>query len=294
LRKALIDSHKKVLRNDILITNLMVASIPWLGNLLTKVRTNRSGYSGTYKIANEDFTQKASEKRDKTKNLRLLATYAVAMLPVLVVPSLLSKALKKGKGISSLEKGPLNKLLKTVNEHAEKFDYTDSVKMSRLTGLIMWATSDYLPYQLACRDKYEYRDTLIRGTSIGLVFWGGDLLLKNLMSKFSDKHFGTNLFNKVKNRPFKLSELKNAENIETLKNLSPKILNKTRKVAASMYWMNLVIIMATLGFTLPALLNKLLKRTVKEDKNSTNGVKYDKFLKDVNAQKTNAFKAFTP
>lgn len=266
LRQSLILSHKKVLRNDILITNIMVASIPWLGNLLTKARTNRSGYSGTYKLADQDFTKKASEKRDKTKNLRLLATYAVAMLPVFVVPGLLSKALKPGKNISKVGKGPINKLLKAVNKNAEKFDYTDSVKMSRLTGLIMWATSDYLPYQLACRDKYEYRDTLIRGTSIGLVFWGGDLLLKNVMSKLSDKFLGTKTFNDKKKQPFKFSELKNAKKVEELKNLSPKILKKTQAVAGSMYWVNLAIVMATLGFALPALLNKLLKRTVNEDK----------------------------
>ena len=46
LRRKLINAHSKILFADFLVTNVLVASIPWLGNALTKYRTKRSGYSG--------------------------------------------------------------------------------------------------------------------------------------------------------------------------------------------------------------------------------------------------------
>lgn len=258
LRKKLINAHTKIQTVDFLLTNLMVASIPWLGNLVTKYRTNRSGYSGTYKMADEDFTKKAAEKRNKTKKIRQVATLALAILPGVVIPPLAKKGM--------LNPQSNNKIIQWFNKNANKFDYKDAIYMSRLTALTMWVTSDYFPYQLACRDKYEYRDTVIRGTSIGLVFWGGDLLLKNVFSKVSDKFFGTKLMNKEEKRPYNLSELKTPKNIKELENISEKTLNKTRKAGIALYALNLVTVMATLGFGLPYALNKLLKKTVNEDK----------------------------
>lgn len=260
LRKKLIDAHSKVLFTDFLTTNLMVASIPWLGNALTKYRTKRSGYSGTYKLADEEFTKKAAKEHDKTKKLRQAATCGLALLPALTIPFALKKGMMNGTKRSS------NKILNWFNKNASKFDYKDAIFMSRLTALAMWVTSDYFPYQLACRDKYEYRDTVIRGTSIGLVFWGGDLVLKNAFSKFTDKVFKTNLMNKTEKRPYRLSELKNAAHIEELKNLPKDVLNKTKKAGVGLYALNLAVVMATLGFGLPYALNKLLRKKVDEDK----------------------------
>ena len=273
LRQKLINAYSEVLFADFLATNVMVASIPWLGNALTKYRTKRSGYSGTYKMADEDFTKKAALEHDKTKKLRQSATAALALLPSLTVPFALKKGMLKGSGSS-------NKIFKWFNKNASAFDYKNSIYMSRLTGLIMWLTGDYFPYQLACRDKYEYRDTVIRGTSIGLVFWGGDLFLKNVFSKFSDKVFKTNLMNKKENRPYRLSELKNAENLDELKNLPANILKKTQKAGIGLYLFNLAIIMGTLGFGLPAGLNKLLRTKVNEDKNKTGNelILHDRFF----------------
>lgn len=251
----------------------MVASIPWLGNALTKYRTKRSGYSGTYKMADEEFTRKAAEKHDKTRKLRQAATLGLAVLPALTIPFALRKGMLNGSSGN-------NKILQWFNKNASQFDYKNSIYMSRLTALIMWLTSDYFPYQLACRDKYEYRDTVIRGTSIGLVFWGGDLFLKNTFSKFSDKVFKTNLMNKTEKRPYRLSELKNAENIEELKHLPQKILHKTQKAGVGLYALNLAIIMGTLGFGLPAGLNKLLRTKVTEDKKKINNslLTYDRIF----------------
>lgn len=273
LRRKLINAHSKILFADFLVTNVLVASIPWLGNALTKYRTKRSGYSGTYKMADEEFTKKAAQEHDKTKKLRQSATVALALLPSLTVPFALRKGMLNGAESS-------NRIFKWFNKNASAFDYKNSIYMSRLTGLIMWLTGDYWPYQLACRDKYEYRDTVIRGTSIGLVFWGGDLFLKNLFSKISDKVFKTNLMNKKEKRPYRLSELKNAANIEELKRLPANTLKKTQKAGVGLYLVNLAIVMGTLGFGLPAGLNKLLRTKVNEDKNKTGNdlILHDRFF----------------
>lgn len=262
LRKKLINAHTEILFTDFLATNLLVASIPWLGNALTKFRTKRSGYSGTYRIADEEFTKKAAEKHDRTKKLRQAATLALAILPAATVPFVLRKSMLKG-----FETG--NKFFKFFSKHAAAFDYKNSIFMSRATALIMWITSDYFPYQLACRDKYEYRDTVIRGSSIGLVFWGGDLVLKKAFSKLSDKIFKTNLMNKKEKRPYRLSELKNAKYQDELKSLPKNVLKRTQKAAASLYVLNLLTVMTVLGFALPAGLNKLLRTKVDEDKMKT-------------------------
>lgn len=260
LRRLLIDVHTKIHSLDFLVTNLMVASIPWLGNAVTKYRTNRSGYSGTYKIADEEFTQKAARKQDKSKNLRQAATLSLAVLPALTLPPLIRKGM--------LNPNSKNRILKWFNKNADKFDYKDAIYMSRLTGLAMWITSDYFPYQLASRDKYEYRDCLIRGTSIGLVFWGGDLFLKKVLSKLSDKIFKTKLTNPQTKEPYRLSDLK--LKLNGVEKLDEKILNKTRKAGVALYFLNLLMVSATLGFGLPFMLNNLLRKSVNKDKNNAN------------------------
>ena len=234
----------------------MVASIPWLGNLFTKYRTKRSGYSGTYKLAEEEFTKQSAQKHDKTKKIRQIATFALAVFPAVTLPALIKK------GMLNQSK---SKLLNRFNKNADKFDYKDAIYMSRLTGLTMWLTSDYFPYQLASRDKYEYRDCLIRGTSIGLVFWGGDLLLKKALSNISDKLFKTKLTNPKTKQPYSLSELKSIP-VE-LQKLDANLLKKTRNVGVAMYILNLLMVSGTLGFALPFMLNKFLKNSIGKDKN---------------------------
>lgn len=259
LRKDLINVHTKIHAADFLTTNLMVAAIPWLGNAFTKYRTNRSGYSGTYELADEEFTQKAAKKHDKSIKLRQIAAFSLALLPAVTLPFLVKKGM-----LNNSE----NKIFKWFNKNADKFDYKDAIYMSRLTGLAMWITSDYFPYQLASRDKYEYRDCLIRGTSIGLVFWGGDLFLKKALSKLSDKIFNTKLTNPQTRKPYRLSDLK--QKLDGLGNLDNKTLKRTRNAGTALYIFNLLLVTASLGFGLPFMLNKLLKKSINKDKNNAN------------------------
>ena len=74
--------------------------------------------------------------------------------------------------------------------------------------------------------------------------------------------------------------MQNAENIEELKQLPKAILNHTRNAGVGLYALNLAIIMGTLGFGLPAGLNKLLRTKVTEDKKKINNslLTYDRLF----------------
>lgn len=175
-----------------------------------------------------------------------------------------------------MSKGALspNKILQAFSKHADKFDYKNSIYMSRLTAFIMWATSMFLPLQFACRDKYEHRDAIVRGSAIGLVFWGGDVFLRKCFAKISDKFFGTKLINKETKRPYYINELKNYKNIESLKDIPENIIKRSQKAAVGLNVLNLGIIMATLGCGIPFALNKILKKKVNEDKSKTMKINY--------------------
>lgn len=289
LRKDLINVHASVLCADFLTTNLMVASNPWLANLLTKHRTNRSGYSGTYVMADEDFTKKDADKHAKTKKLRQGATILFATLPALIFPPLLKKGLTQGSSAT-------NKVLKFFNKNADKFDYKNSIYMSRLTAFIMWATSMFLPLQLACRDKYEHKDAIIRGSAIGMVFWGGDLFLRKCFAKMSDKFLGTKLIDKETNKAHLINDFKNYKNIDSLKNIPENVIKRSRNAAVGLNVLNMGIVMSTLGFGIPFALNKILKKRVSEDKSkmmNSNFVPKNNFeafetFKDTLKQKNNS------
>ncbi len=259
LRKDLINAHTSIHFTDLLTTNLMVASYPWLGNLFTQYRTKRSGYSGTYAMADEEFTKQSAQKANRTKRLRQAVTLGLAMLPALTLPLLVKKGMLKGRYSN-------NKTLKWFNKNAGKFDYKKAMYMSRATALAMWLTGDYLPNMFASRDKYELKDNFIRITLMDSFFWGGDLLLKKLFAHGSDKLFKTHLINKNTNSPYSLEELKNYKNIENLSYLPRKTIEKTKKASVWLYILNLGVLMGTLGFGLPMILNRMLRKRVAEDK----------------------------
>ena len=52
-----------------------------------------------------------------------------------------------------------------------------------------------------------------------------------------------------------------------MKSIPKNIMKRTQKAAAGLYILNLSIISAILGFGLPAFLNTILKRDIKNEKN---------------------------
>ena len=46
---------------------------------------------------------------------------------------------------------------------------------------------------------------------------------------------------------------------------SPEVIHKTRKYGSALYWFSLLSNMALIGFGLPAVLNRMLRNTIKRD-----------------------------
>lgn len=254
-RKKLIKAKGSILFADFMYTGIIAGSIPWGVNQITKLFTKRSGFSAEYAMADDSYTNKNAEKFEKSKNKRYLGfiatTTAAAAATSLLVASALFKKNPKG-------------LLKTVQKHSDNFDYTNGISMKLLPCFLMDLFGACVGEYLSCRDNYERRDFAIRGAFIVSVFYMGDQLLNNMTGRVIDSLAKTKIINREKkgwlgNPVRKLDEIKN------LKNIDEKTLIKTKKLATGMYWANLGVCMATLGFALPYALNKLLKNSVKED-----------------------------
>lgn len=254
-RRKLIKAKNSIFFTDFMYTGIIAGSIPWGVNQLTKAFTKRSGFSAEYGMANEDYTNKNAEKFEKNKRKRYLGfiatTTSIAAATSLLVASSLLK--KNPKGI-----------LKNIQKHAGNFDYTNGVSIKLLPCFMIDLFGACVGEYLSCRDNYERRDLAIRLSFIVSVFYMGDQVLNNIGGKIIDSLAKTKIINHEK-KGWLGSPVRKLDEINNLKNIDAKTLSRTKKFATGMYWANLGICMATLGFALPYALNKLLKNNVKED-----------------------------
>lgn len=261
LKNKLINAHEKIFISDFLATSLMWCATPWIAMEITKIRTKRSGYSATYKMINENQSKSNSEKHENEKKRKLLYSAAIALISSIAFPKLVTQVLKGKSDIlgSLFKKAP------------ESLNYSKGMFPSKFIFAAMWLLTDYPSQIVSSRDKYESRDRAIRcGASIA-VFFGGDYMLNNIFGQLADKTLGTKIMNRSKLKEnvgffqkFKLLP-KSFSEIDELKNVSQKALKRTKSVGAALYWVTLVANMALLGFAVPALLNIMLKKSVKKD-----------------------------
>ena len=74
--------------------------------------------------------------------------------------------------------------------------------------------------------------------------------------------------------------------LDKMKNIPEKTLQKTKTIGAKMYWFNLLVNMALMGFGLPVILNKMLKNSINKDTNKKAPLNDFEFIKS----KTNKIK----
>lgn len=258
-RKKLIKAKNSILFSDFMYTGIIAGSIPWGVNQITKLFTKRSGFSAEYAMADNSYTNKNAEKFEKSKNKRYLKFIAITTTAAAVTSSLVASAL--------LKKNPKG-ILKTVQKHSDNFDYTNGISMKLLPCFLMDLFGACVGEFLSCRDDYERRDFAIRGAFIISVFYMGDQLLNNMTGRIIDSLAKTKIINREK-KSWLGNPVRKLDEIKQLKNIDEKTLIRTKKFATGMYWANLGICMATLGFALPYALNKLLKNSVKEDLKET-------------------------
>ena len=259
LKNRLLKTHENVLFADFLATAWMWCAVPWTGAEITKLRTKRSGFSATYNILDEQQTKLNAEKHEKEKNRKLIISALIGTIPALIFPKIVTKGLKGKDGIFNF-----------VKKIPKSFDYTKGIFPSKFIFGAIWLLSDYPSAIISSRDKYEKKDRAIRQGGSLVVFFGGDFLLNNILGRLSDRVLKTqimdtaklktkpNFFNKIKLQPKDFTELND------LKGIAPKTLQRTKNVGVGLYWLTLFANMGLLGFALPAFLNKLLKDQIKD------------------------------
>lgn len=264
LKNKLIKAHENVLFSDFLATSLMWCATPWVAMETTKLRTNRSGFSATYGMVDENQSKQNAEKHEKEKKKKLLTSAFLTIVPAIAFSKLVTNGIKSNN--------PSN----IVKKFANSLNYTKGIFPSKAIFAVIWLLADYPSNLISSRDKYERRDRAIRQGANIVVFFGGDYILNNIFGRLADKTLGTKIMDRSKlkeNAGFfqKLKLLpKSFSGIEDIKNISPAVLKKTKNIGAGLYWATLIANMALLGFVVPTILNKMLKKSVKEDTEKLN------------------------
>lgn len=262
LRHKLIKANRNVLFADFLTTGAMLGSISWASNYLTKKKTGQDGFSAEYNMADKKYVEQKAQDYVKNKRKNILVESGIVGLTSLAVPAIAHK------GMTSNATSKIGKFLK---RNIGNFDYHKGIYMSRFLLAAITLSSDVPSILLSSRDKEERKYNTIKTAAVFTTFMGGDLILNNVAAKIIDKTAGTKLVNKDKIKTDsslwkKITAPINSFNEikEKLKD-SPKLLKKTKRAGVAMFWGNFALLTGLLGFGIPFILNKMVKKKVQED-----------------------------
>lgn len=261
LREKLIKVHKNVFTADFLTTALMNCATPYITTELTEKRTHKKGFSAAFDMVDQqNFDEK---KYEAAKKKKMFASALVATVTPLIAPKLIMKHITAPKG--------------ALKKYAENFNYYQGMFMSKTMYALMWALCDYPSLIIGSRDKLERKDRAIRGAALFTMFFGGDFLINNTTGRLIDKFAGT----KIIDRKPSSQNLKRKERLKQffkdfkclprnfsdmdLIDASPKVINKTKKYGLGLYWFSLLANCGLIGFALPAVLNRMLRKSIKKD-----------------------------
>ncbi len=247
LRKKLINAKNSVLAFDLLFTSASIGCVGFFNNWQTKRKTKQDGFSAEFSMADKDIVEKRAESFKKKEPLRK-AMWLVILAGLTASPILLKK------GLTSQQSTKFNNYIKKI---ASKFDYTDGIFMSRLP-FFMSACAMYSGLILASRNQTEMKDTTIRSTASTSAYFGGDILIGSILGRLSDKYLKTDLMKKDIEKSF-LNKL--IPPTKRLRDLSPR----DKRIGAILYWINLAMLSACMGFGIPYLINKMIRRDVQKD-----------------------------
>ena len=252
LRKKLINAKNSVLAFDLFFTSASIGCVGFFNNWQTKRKTKQDGYSAEFSMADKDIVEKRAESYKKKEPLRKAAWLGI--LTALTLSPLLLK-----KGLTSQNATKFNNYIKKIGS---KFDYTDGIFMSRLP-FFMSAIGLYSGITLASRNQTELKDTSIRSTASTIAYFGGDILIGSILGRLSDKYLKTDLINKDVEKSF-LNKL--IPPTKRLRDLNPR----DKKIGAALYWINLAMLSACMGFGIPHLINKMIRHDVNKDVQAQN------------------------
>lgn len=261
LRDKLSNVHKNVFTYDFLTTAWMWCATPYITTSITEKRTHKKGFSAAFDMVDQNKFDEKKYKADKRK--KLLTSALIATIPPLIAPKMIMKSITKNGALKN---------------YASLFNYTDGMFMSKSIFALMWLLCDYPSQLVGSRDKLEMRDRALRGAALFTMFFGGDYVLNNIVGRGLDKFAGTKIMERkpetldVKGgarlkqffKDFKLSP-KNFSDLDGIEDTA-KVINKTKKFGTGLYWFALLSNCALIGFAVPALMNKMLKKSVSVEK----------------------------
>lgn len=263
LRKQLIKTHTQVFFSDFVSSALMMGSIYWGSNLLTREKTGKDGFSAKFEMVDE------KKLKDDAKNYEQSKLKKMAIAIGLILGSGLGIATILKKGMLAKDSSKFGNFIK---KHVSKFDYTKGIFMSRATLLGIMLFGDVPNTLLASRDKEEFKYNTIKNAALIGTFFGGDLILNNVAARIIDKSIGTKLIDDSKFKEKKTFWNKITCPLRTFKeinenkiNLSENTLRKTKLAGVGMFWGNFVVLCGIMGFGLPYVLNKILRKDVTKD-----------------------------
>lgn len=284
LRKKLIRAHSDVMFSDIVISGIMLGSVPWISNFITQIKTGKKGFSAKFEMVDDKKLREDAKAHERTKMKKI----AILLSSIFLSAGGLYAGFKKG--MSAKES---SKFSNFVKKYADTLDYKDGIFMSRTMLLLLTLCSDFPGSILSGRDKDEVKYAVVRNLILNGMFFGGDIILNGLAGNIIDKSMKTKLMDdstlKDKNNFWKriTCPLRTFEDINKNEiKLDEKTLQKTKKAGVGMFWGNFLLLCALIGFGMPAVLNKNLKRDVKNDadklstQSNQNELQYNKAFKD--------------
>lgn len=261
LRERLIKVHRNVFTADFLSTAWMWCATPYIATGITEKRTHKKGFSAAFDMVSQDKFDEKKYEADKRK--KLMTSALIATIPPLIAPRMIMKSIASPKGF--------------LNKYASAFNYTNGMFMSKTIFALMWALCDYPSQLVSSRDNLERRDRAVRGVTLFTMYFGGDFLLNNVIGRTLDKFAGTKIMDrksdtlntkggdKVKQffKDFKLPT-RNFADLDDIK-ASADVIKKTKNYGTGLYWFSLLANCALIGFAMPAVLNKMLKKSVHKE-----------------------------
>lgn len=258
LKQKLIGVNDKIMLSDFILTGSLMGSIYWISNAITKKKTGRDGFSAEYKMAGKNYVEGKAQKYKKEHDTNILKAAGILALGALGLSTVFRKGMRAdGQNL--------------IKKHASILDYKEGIYMSRAILLLITLFGDIPNTLLASRDREELKYNIIKNGVVYGTFFGGDLILNNIVARILDKSCkNINLVNKEnlgekpsvwKRLTAPLYSLKEIEN----KSLAPEILAKTKAVKTAMFWANFAAVTAFMGFGTPYFLNKMVRKKVEQD-----------------------------
>ena len=137
--------------------------------------SGKRGFSGTYKIANDEYRIAEAKKYEKTEIKRFKISIATALIGALSLPLLMSTML-------NFRPKP-NTLLRTLQKKVRLFDSVDGLFLNKYSLLWMYMTNYNTSLLMASRDKNEFRETLIEQVFTDIFYFFGDDIISGIVAK---------------------------------------------------------------------------------------------------------------